>query len=228
MSGGNDDRRMLDELIASAAADEPSEEQLRRLELRVSPLFTAGSAGAAAGAKVGTSALTKWLAGGVLVGALAAGGYGVHRSMRSSPSAIHVDAAVPDVAALPDAAITDAGTEVDAAVTEAPATISPTPTREKPATAIGADALAEEGRILARAQTALRDGRVARALREIERHQAKFPRGALAEERERLAIEVLLALGRRDDAEARARNFRTMFPDSLQWSRVRALLDSGN
>ncbi|NVB78489.1 MAG: hypothetical protein HOV81_08865 [Kofleriaceae bacterium] len=218
----SDDRSMLDSLITSAAADEPSEEQLRRLEARIAPLFAGAGAGGgvAAAAKAGKSTLAKWLAGGLTVGALGAGGYAVHRSMQpSSPTAVGVDAAAPDVEALPDAPVPDAASEVTAPTTDAPKQ----PTRAKPASS--ADGLAEEARILARAQTALRDGQPARALRDIDRHQAKFPRGALAEERERLAIETLLALGRRDTAEARARHFRSAFPDSLQWDRIRALLD---
>lgn len=219
MSGGNDHRSMLDSLISSAAADEPSEEQLRRLEARIAPLLVTGAgAGVAVAAKAGKSTLAKWLAGGLTVGALGAGGYAVHRSMQASPpTVVGVDAAAPAFDALPDAPLVDAAP----AITPAPsAPKQPTRTKSPPA-----DGLAEEARILARAQTALRDGQPARALRDIDRHQVRFPRGALAEERERLAIETLLALGRRDAAEARARQFRSAFPDSLQWDRIRALLD---
>jgi hypothetical protein len=222
MSGGNDDRSMLDSLISSAAADEPSEEQLRRLEARIAPLFVTGAGtgtGVAAAAKAGKSTLAKWLAGGLTVGALGAGGYAVHRSMQASPpSTVGVDAAAPGFDAAPDAPVADAGL----ASTPAPTPKQATRAKSPPASA---DGLTEEARILARAQTALRDGNPARALRDIDRHQAKFPRGVLAEERERLAIETLLALGRRDAAEARARHFRSAFPDSLQWDRIRALLD---
>ena len=79
--------------------------------------------------------------------------------------------------------------------------------------------------MLGRGQTALAGGDARGALGWVDRHARRFPSGALVEERERLAIEALLRLGRRTDAEARAERFHRRFPRSVQWPRVRELLD---
>jgi hypothetical protein len=62
-----------------------------------------------------------------------------------------------------------------------------------------------------------RAGVEARGRRDAERR-------ALAEERERLAIEALLRLDRRADAEARAARFHRRYPRSVQGPRIRELL----
>jgi hypothetical protein len=62
------------------------------------------------------------------------------------------------------------------------------------------------------------------ALREIERHTAEFPYGALSAERELMAVDALLRLGRRSDAEQRARVLLQRYPGSMYKDRVRSLL----
>jgi hypothetical protein len=52
----------------------------------------------------------------------------------------------------------------------------------------------------------------------------RFPRGALAQEREVLAVDALLRLGRRADAEARAARFRAVYPGSAYLRRLDTLL----
>jgi hypothetical protein len=53
------------------------------------------------------------------------------------------------------------------------------------------------------------------ALRLTAEHARRFPRGVLAPEREVLAIEALRALGLTEQADARLRDFRAAYPDSL-------------
>jgi hypothetical protein len=72
---------------------------------------------------------------------------------------------------------------------------------------------------VSRAQRAL-DANPALALSLAERHRALFPEGALAQEREVIAVEALRALRRPDEAEARARRFRARYPDSAHLPRV--------
>ncbi|MEZ4293451.1 MAG: hypothetical protein R3B70_00620 [Polyangiaceae bacterium] len=51
-----------------------------------------------------------------------------------------------------------------------------------------------------------------------------FADGALAEEREALAIDALVRLGRTDEARERARAFVARYPKSTQVTRMRAIL----
>ncbi|MEM9073534.1 MAG: hypothetical protein AAGE52_33900 [Myxococcota bacterium] len=62
------------------------------------------------------------------------------------------------------------------------------------------------------------------ALQLANAHQASFPRGSFAEERELIAVEALVRLGRRPDAEARSQRFRRRWPSSVHASRISAIL----
>ncbi|MFT3921851.1 MAG: hypothetical protein QM778_04895 [Myxococcales bacterium] len=63
-----------------------------------------------------------------------------------------------------------------------------------------------------------------RALELAEEHRAAFPRGLFAEERELLAIEALLALGRRGEGATRAAAFEGQYPRSIHAQRLRRLM----
>jgi len=65
-----------------------------------------------------------------------------------------------------------------------------------------ADRLAEEVAILSRAETELHAGRYQGALRVLEEHERKFPRGRLAQERVAARIRALCGLGRSSEANA--------------------------
>lgn len=62
------------------------------------------------------------------------------------------------------------------------------------------------------------------ALRALEEHRSRYPQGTFAQEREVLAIEALVHLGRRKEAEARAAAFATQFPGSAHRRRIAVLL----
>jgi hypothetical protein len=64
------------------------------------------------------------------------------------------------------------------------------------------------------------------ALALLSAHERAFPRGGLVLERELLAVDALLRLGRRADAEARARSLRARAPGSLYTRRLEHLLGS--
>jgi outer membrane protein assembly factor BamD (BamD/ComL family) len=70
------------------------------------------------------------------------------------------------------------------------------------------------------------DGEPARALQALEQHAAEFPAGMLAEERESLWIQALVAQGRKGDARAKADAFREKYPGSILWPVVEELLRS--
>jgi hypothetical protein len=80
-----------------------------------------------------------------------------------------------------------------------------------------------EVHLLGRAQEAIRTS-PAEALALAERHAARFPGGALAQEREVVAVEALIRLGRRGEAQARVARFVQAFPGSLHRSRLEALV----
>jgi hypothetical protein len=62
------------------------------------------------------------------------------------------------------------------------------------------------------------------ALQALDAHRSRFPHGNFEQEREVLAIEALVRLGRRDEARARAGAFAVAFPQSAHRRRIGTLL----
>jgi len=79
----------------------------------------------------------------------------------------------------------------------------------------GASSLAAERALLDDARGALGSGDAAKALALADEHGRRFARAQLGEEREAIAIQALVALGRNEDARARAARFRAAIPNSL-------------
>jgi hypothetical protein len=75
--------------------------------------------------------------------------------------------------------------------------------------------LAAERALLDRARQALARGDTEDAERSLELHTRRYPIGLLLEEREALAIKVLVDLGRREEARRRAGKFKERYPRSL-------------
>lgn len=86
-------------------------------------------------------------------------------------------------------------------------------------------ALVEELRLLQLARAHARS-RPHKALSLIKEHELRHREGLFAQEREVIAIDALLALGRRRQAAERATAFLNLFPDSAHRRRIRALLHS--
>jgi hypothetical protein len=84
-----------------------------------------------------------------------------------------------------------------------------------------------EARLVLEAQEALRSS-PARALELCAEHARRFPDGRLAEEREPVAIEALMRLGRAAEARARARRFLDEHPRSVHALRVHRVLDEAD
>jgi hypothetical protein len=80
-----------------------------------------------------------------------------------------------------------------------------------------------EVELVQRAQRALA-GAPALALAAAEEHRRRFPGGALAQEREVIAVSALVGLGRRDEARARATRFVEGYPGSVHRRGVEALV----
>lgn len=80
--------------------------------------------------------------------------------------------------------------------------------------------LSEEATLLERAQRALAAREPGVALETLAEHERRFPRGALAEEREAAKVLALCALGRVNEARALARAFVNASPRSVLVPRV--------
>jgi hypothetical protein len=63
-----------------------------------------------------------------------------------------------------------------------------------------------------------------RTLALAQEHGQHYPQGTFSEERELLAIEALVALSQRPEAERRARAFRQQFAHSIHLKRVAELI----
>jgi hypothetical protein len=159
-------------------------------------LFTRGQVGALGGALFGI---------GVAIGAV--GGRGEHLEARPVPVPVASVAPVPDP---PPAG---------SVIVEAPPSVAPSATVSPPAKAQAsarpAVVTSTEDALIDAAREALARGIPAEALAATDEHARRYPAGALTEEREALAIQALVALGRRREAGNRAGEFRKRWPDSL-------------
>lgn len=92
---------------------------------------------------------------------------------------------------------------------------APVPVRPAPRGPTSDRLLAEERALVEMGRSALSRGEAALALTHCQSHAKKFPSGQLAEERELLWVRSLMALGKQDEARARAAAFPRRFPGSL-------------
>ncbi len=86
--------------------------------------------------------------------------------------------------------------------------------------------LKAESALVELARTALVHGKVEEALGVLSQHEAKFPDGQLAEERESLAIQCLVNSHKGTEARVRADDFRRRFPRSIMLPAVEAVIES--
>jgi hypothetical protein len=186
-----------------------------------------GAGGASGGAGTGGS----WLAShavGVAVATFAAGaatGAGVVSVMqRPVPERIvYVERAAPPAPVVAPVVTASAASVVPAATAPVP----DVPPGARPTAAPSASSsLSVERGVLDDARAALSSGDAARALRLSDEHLRRFPKAQLGEEREALAIQSLVALGRYDEARARAARFRTAAPHSLLMPAIDSALES--
>jgi len=210
----------LDDLIQSARGDEPTPEQLKKLDGKLAHLLPpigggngpSGSGGGHGAAGAGGAATVKWIAAGVVA---VGGGVAIQQAVSHrdrSPPPPPISAPAPALAPIAEVTPDAAPEPVPVPAPAAAVHRAPEPS------------LADEAALLDRARTALQRGDARAALATCDAHVKNFTHGALREERERIAIEALLALGRHGDAEARAQRFDRAFPNSVQSERIHALL----
>lgn len=173
----------------------------------------AAGAGTKALAQTGWLSAIKWIA---VVGAIApAAGVGAHwiiasRTTASAPP--NMAPAAPPVAPPrePVPAITQPPTVVvTAAPEQAPSVASALPRRSPASSKLDA-----ESALLRHAREKLQNGDAKGALDDATLMATRFPRGELAQEREVVAIQALLAQNQRAAAAARAADFLRIHPNS--------------
>lgn len=178
------------------------------------PSGAAGAGGAVAGsgvaAKTVAIAVTAAIAGGTTIGVV------VHRNADSSatkpPAAVAAPAVAPKAETQPSTPPPPASTPAAAPVVQAP---EPAVRPRAAAPVVKPDPTPAEATLLADASRALSTGDAAAALRSLETDTRLYPDGSLAEEREALHVQALVALGRSDDARSEAVQFIAEHPQSI-------------
>ncbi|RYZ07737.1 MAG: outer membrane protein assembly factor BamD [Myxococcales bacterium] len=221
VSGGESslERELLESVRDVGPPRAAKEEAWRAIAAQVAVATAVGTAAgstAAATSKAGASALASWalstkvavvaLGGGLALG----GGYlGLREPNAPPPVAARAPAAPRDAQERSVVAPTAAPNDWSS-TTELPAE-EPPPRKLEPRRS---DSLKAESALLMQARSELRSGNAAGAQSVLERLQAQFPQGMLAQEREVLAIEVLQARGNVESAKRRARAFIRAYPKS--------------
>ncbi len=241
----------LRRLIQAGRSEVPDRERLRSLAGRLG--FGVGSLPASAGAAKGAALLGSV---GVKMGAvalIALAGAGALAAVHAARAPQVVVAAAPKAqpapataSRLPPGPPIEEATERPGDVVPAGPSAAPAPpvaprliARSSPAKATGnelpvvsptmepspSSPVDTEFSLLEQAQRTLAaDPR--RSLELTERDARLYPSGALAQEREVIAIQALLGLGRTDEARARAARFSQVFAGSAYAPRIAQLLDS--
>lgn len=203
-------RRIIELTRAARTPRTEDKERVRRAlaaGLVAAAVSTPGIAAGATAAKAGTAGAAAKLAGAgaaagiklalsvVLIASVGAGAYWLTRD-RQPPAPVIAPAPVetaviaepPVAVAVPPAAAQVAGAEAAAEVEDAPSAL---PAR---------DPLLAEAALLNKAQQAWRVGNARRALELAQKHAQRYPRSALAFERDAVRVLALCALGRKAQA----------------------------
>jgi hypothetical protein len=193
-------------------------------------LAAASGAGAASAVVVG-----KWVAVGMVAGAVAMAGSGLlfeaeherQAPVAQAASAPNVRPAPLPPAPLPPAAISNEPGDPEVTPPEdAPTPLLPVkPAKLSASSETAPDALGAaraEAQAVKEARARLREGDAHGAYARLRRLASEQPRGTLVEEREALTIEALAMLGQKTAARERAESFAELYPLSPYLARVRA------
>lgn len=213
---------------AGQRAHEPDAEAERRVSAALRARIGAAALGTAIAVHPSTASAAKgiavtaklWWAGsaGALISAAVAGA--VWLAPSSEPAA-----STPSAAAASHGAAKPAGVRPDVAPRASdallPASAPPPPPIKASARPPVVD-LRQEAELLARAQRALRSGQPGLALEVLAEHAQKFPRGALAQEREAARALASCKLGRTAEGLASIERLRRQAPSSVHLKRAEA------
>jgi hypothetical protein len=231
-------------LREARAFDEPSASDVQRVHASVlakvgiavgigAGMTAAAPSVAASSTAVIGATIMKLGAAIVVAGGLATASYVALRSPSSKPAAAVVTSRAPEIAVFVPPPVVSRGAERD----EPPAVVSPAPTPAKPSRArpslshaprparVAAD-LEGEARLLEQADADLRRGDATAALRRLAEHAARYPSGALREEREGVRVVALCRAGRAAEGRAAADRFLARSPRSTLAPRIRAACGS--
>lgn len=227
------DAALLDQAVRGLRDDLPDDARMRKLERLVAPVLVAPPAAAPWWQRGGPRAV----AGAMLVLALGSarmvtrGGSDAPASSRApsapAPTVTRVPddhpASLPAPVAMPPVSVDSLPAAPPAPAPAPLAREAKAPRAQAPAPAEGAEDPGDELALLEDARRALAAD-PARTLALADTHAQRFAKPALAQERERLAIDALVRLDRRPEAEARAKAFEATYPQSAHLARVRALV----
>ncbi len=232
MAKGASDRGDVSALLRDARGDVPTEAEQRALLEALETAIAAGGGGGGGTLPPVTPPPARvprgraWKVGAGLV----AGGVCALWLAGRAPSRVQPEAGVER--AIPAMAVEEpapaAPLPAGAIAVEAPAspTTPATPAASSSPRPARAGVASEAALIEAARAVVRRDP--ARALTLTETHRRSFPSGELAPEREVLAIDALVRLGRREEATARASAFRAAHPRSIHTARIAAILGEEN
>lgn len=200
----NENEAALARLFRAGERDLPTAKELDSLAARLVPVFTAPPV---APARPPLSKLGALCLGAAAVAAMVVG-YLALRPPTRVPPAVQSPPAAP-VESQPS--VTQA--LVPPAVEAPPAAEAPASAANPAPPALKSSRSPDEAKLLEQARRALATN-PSQALAITRRHQALFPNGALAQEREVIAIEALRRLGKSGQASERADSFEQKYPDS--------------
>ena len=217
----------VQQLLQSAHADSPTQRQLDHLAARLAPVVTAAPA----------ASMLPWIIAGVVV--LGAAGALLLGRDRHDEAPAHAIAQEPTIVAIEPAPtpapVVTAPRPEPAPVIAAPPEARPTRAQPKKRSAVplaespqseqvaAAEARPREMDLLGPAHEALGKRDPSRALELATRHAVLYPAGTMVEEREAIAIEALMRLGR-DEGRARFDEFVVRFPRSSYRPRLERLV----
>jgi hypothetical protein len=224
-------------LLRAGRSELPDEERVEAMGIRLGALLVPAVGGASHGGPVGPEAgAAGAAAAGLKVGAVAKigavalvalGGVGGTYVLTSHERAITTRPSGPAAVSVAPPASGASSASPAPSLQSAPSAPAPESGGQVavagPASALAVGAADTEVSLLESAQDALASDPES-ALSLAERHAGRFPRGALAQEREVIAIEALIRLGRVDAARARAERFYRAFPRSAHRTRIENLL----
>lgn len=168
-------------------------------------------------------ALRPYVSAGVIGLALVGGAVGLAVRARQEAPPPAAPAVVPDPApvAPPPPGVDSAAPASSSGLPAVPPAPSNAPAAAPVSGRRQPESLAQEVAILSRAAKELRSGRAADALRLLDEHQSKFPKGALSEERRAAKTEALCSLGRFAEARAELDKILRRSPQSALGARAR-------
>lgn len=216
--GGNPE---LAELVRALPKTTPMPAGTEARLAEVAAGLSATSAIAATGLATFKSALIALAGVGVLGGASVATWAVVHQEVRvSQPNGSTAAVAAPVTPRTPEPASPDRQSPRPPA---APVRDQPSVPSAPAANLSMKEALEQEAALLREAQVAL-GASPERALLLTRQHRGRFPGGKLAAERELIAIDALVRLGRRSEADALGARVLARDPEGFYAERVRGLL----